>query len=149
MKKAIFTTIAILLIGWAGQTKAQDCDAILQPLYTLLGTTADEYPADKAADRCAFSHNAFYLTNDLPHGATIFRLTELTDKLTGLKVTEDFTVDLNTLCYYQYNFNEFQREDYYRTIYFQIGPRSRHEYLAVRCYDETWRRTYYPEEFNK
>lgn len=149
MKKAIFTTFAIILMGWASQAKAQDCDAILQPLYALLGTTAETYPEDKAAERCLFSQNSFYLTNDLPHGATIFRLTELTDKLTGQKVADDFTVDLNTFSYYQYNFYDFQRQDFNRTIYFQIGPRSRHEYLAVRSFNEALDRTTHPEQFNQ
>lgn len=149
MKKVIFTTITILLIGWAGHTKAQNCEAIVEPYLTLHGYTAETYPEDKAEYRCLFSQASFFLTKDLPHGVTVFMITELTDLITGQKVTNDLTVDLNTFSYYRYNFFDFQRQDFDRTIYFQIGQGRDRVFLGVRCYNEAWRRATYPEEFTK
>lgn len=147
MKKVIFTLI--ILTGLAGTAMAQDCEAIVGPFFTLNGIDPDNYPTDKYAYRCLFSQNSFFLTDQAPEGSTIYNLSELTDLLTGLKVPENFVINLDNFSIYRYDFREFQRYDHHRTVYFRLGRNNQYHYLAVRSYDEASRRTYYPEEYIK
>ena len=93
MKKVIFTLI--ILTGLAGTAMAQDCEAIVGPFFTLNGIDPDNYPTDKYAYRCLFSQNSFFLTDQAPEGSTIYNLSELTDLLTGLKVPENFVINID------------------------------------------------------
>jgi len=151
MKKIVLTAIAVLLLGTVANAQNQgqrDCNAVLRDYYATSGHTPETYPPDKAADRCLFSENAFYLTDDVPDGFYIFQFTELTNKVTREHPAPVETVDLNTFSYYTYNFLDFQARDYHRTIYFDLDGRGRH-FLAVRSYDETMGRIIEPEKYIK
>lgn len=145
MKKLFFTIVASLL--FCSFAQAQDCEAIVAPFLQMKGIKAADYPEGKAKDRCLFSQNSFYLTNEVPQASLVFEFGELTNMLTQ-QHPENNEVDLNTLSYYLYNFMDFQVRDYHRTIYFHIGNKD-YRYLAVRCYDETMDRTYFPEKYIK
>lgn len=149
MKKFILTASVVLLLGVAANAQNQrDCSAILRDYFAVSGHNPDTYPPDKAENRCNFSCNAFYLTDDAPDGYTIFQFTALTNRLTGAHPEPVTTLDLNTFSYYTYNFIDFQALDYHRTIYFDLDGNGRH-FLAVRTYDETMDRTNEPEKYKE
>ncbi len=127
---------------------AQNCEAIMLPYFGGNEQRMYEYPAPKLDWRCRYSQNAFYVTDQVPEEAVLRSLTEITDKMTGQRLTEDFVVDLNYLSYYQYNFLDMQCS-YPKgniTICFPT-PNSEHRYLVLRSLDETYRRTEFPEEY--
>lgn len=140
-------TIAFCLMAICG-LRAQNCEAIMLPYFHGNELDMANYPAPKLQWRCQYSQNAFYVCDKAPEDAELHSLTELYDKMTGVKLTEDFVVDLNTLSYYQYNFHDLQML-YAKgnvTIYFAT-PKSEHRYLVLRSLDETYRRTEFPEEY--
>lgn len=153
MKKVIFIVFAVAVMGWAGHCQSEDsslsrdCDAIVRPYIDLNYIDAETYPAEKLQYRCDFSKAAFYIVSEVPNGATVFDLSDLTNLVTGRKVPQDYPVDLNTFSYYAYNFMDFQRQDFKNTIYFRMGSRRDHRYLAVRSTTETSLRITYPEKF--
>ena len=146
MKRTIILTVIGLM--FAGGLSAQNCEAIMLPFFGGNKQKMDEYPQPKFEWRCKYSQNAFYVTDQVPEGAELHALSELTDKMTGEKVTDDFVVDLDYLSYYQYNFMDIQLHSPSgdAKIYFAT-PKSGHRYLVVRSCDETYRRTEYPQNY--
>ena len=151
MKRIIFAVIAVVALGWANTSQAQDCDAIVGPFYTLNGIDPNDYPVEKGEMYCLISQNAFYITTQVPNGSYVFDLRDLSSTLTGEKIASNFEVDLNTLSYWAYNFEAFRPySDPHKpgvTIYFRIGKKSDHRFLAVRPYGEAMARALHPEEF--
>ena len=145
MKKIIFTVLAVIVLGLTNMSQAQDCRAIVRPMYILRQIDSTTYPAEKEAYFCQISQNAFYLTQQVPSGATVYNLSELTNTITGERLSQNFEVDLNTLSYWQYDFYRFEPQGKGQTVYFRIGRRTNHQYLAVRPYNEAQARVDYPE----
>lgn len=146
MKKFILALTALFFVCAGAQSQAQDCDAIVQPYFTLNHIDKATYPVDKMEWDCSFSQNAFYFCDTVPAGSQVFYTSELTNVLTGQHAPRDLKVNLNTFSYYQYDFIQFQMKDYHRTIYFALEGND-HAYLAVRHVDAMYERTNHPERF--
>lgn len=135
MKKIVLFALVCIAMSMNGNLKAQNCEKILRPYFILNGYNAEEYPQEKADWRCAFSYSAFYLCDKVPNDATVYSFTELTNKLTKQHPSANYTIDLETLSYYEFNFEVFQKDDMGGTVYFRInGPK---KYLALRSYYDT------------
>ena len=147
MKKIIFTVLAVIVLGWTNMSQAQDCRAIVRPMYILMQIDSTTYPAEKEAHFCQLSQKVFYLTQEVPNGATVYNLSDLTNTITGERLSQNYEVDLNTLSYWQYDFYRFHPQGKGQTVYFRIGRRSQHQYLAVRPYEEAQARVDHPEQF--
>ena len=147
MKKIIFTFLILLALGWTNMSQAQDCSAIVRPLCMQMGYDTTSYPAEKLAYWCQFSQNAFFTTQTVPEGAIVHDISEVTDLFTGNKIPKGFVADLNTLSYFQYDFDEYRPRNYKKPIYFRMGDKGSSLYLAVRSYTEAMGRTDHPEEF--
>ena len=147
MKKIFFTLIVVLAFGWTNTSKAQDCRAIVRPLYILEGIDSTFYPADKEEYWCNFSRCAFFITNEVPSDAIVHNITELTNSVTGQRVQKGFVADLNTISYWGYNYDAFRPRNYEKPIYFRMGRGENMQYLGVRSYRETASRNAYPEQF--
>ena len=147
MKRIFF--IATLLVA-ALSLNAQDCETFMLPFFQGDAARLAEYPAPKLDWRCRYAHNAFYESDVVPEGAQVISISEVTDKTTGKKLTDDFQVDLNTLCYYGYDFQRLQLRYPHGdvTICFPT-PASKHPYLVLRSLDETYDRTEFPEKYVK
>lgn len=145
MKRIVLATLFIMAFC---MLKAQNCEAIVLPFFGGDTEKLANYPAPKLQWRCDYSHNAFYVSDVVPEGAEVRQLSELTEKTTNQKLTEDFVVNLETLSYYAYNFQQLQLQ-YPKgdvTICFPT-PKSEHAYLVLRSLDETYFRTEFPENY--
>ena len=147
MKKIIFTVIVLFAMGWANMSQAQDCRAIVRPFYIQTGTDSTTYPIEKEEHLCLLSQNALFLTQQVPSGATVYDLSELTNIITDEKLAQNAEIDLNTFSYWGYDFYRFRPQGKGTTVYFRIGSRSDHRYLGVRSYGEALARTDHPEQF--
>lgn len=134
MRKLFFTAIVALLFCSAA-AQAQNCESIVTPLLEQMGTTKDYYPAEKIEHFCTFSHQAFYLTDKVPDASLVYDITDLTQWGTDGHPAADMVIDLSTLSFWRYNFQNFQKVD--RTVYFRLGRGNSHKYLALRSYNET------------
>lgn len=135
MKKLFLIAFATLALGGIAHAQSQDCLTRVQPLLEQMGTTADAYPADKINHFCIFSEQAFFLTNKVPDASLVYDITDLRRWGSENRPSADLVIDLRTLSFWEYNFQEFQRVD--RTIYFKLSKGNSHKYLAVRSYNET------------
>lgn len=121
-----------MLLAFAG-ANAQNCEAIMLPYFGGDADRMAEYPAEKLDWRCRYARNAFYESDTVPLFAYVYSIAEVQNLTTGEKLTEDFVVDLSTLSYYAYNFNQLQLQ--YKspkvTICFRT-PASAHPYLVLR-----------------
>lgn len=147
MKKVLIITAAIFMLGLLNPVKAQDCEAIVGPYLTIRGLDRESYPIEKFEYFCQVSRNAFYLVNEVPEGAPVYNIRELTNNLTGKHISRDFVVNLNTLSFWEYNFMHFQVSHPYVTIYYRLGPNNTAQYLAVRYYGEALERTNNPDSY--
>lgn len=149
MKKIIFTVIVLFAIGWTNMGRAQDCRAIVRPFYIQMQIDSTTYPAEKEAYFCHISQNMFFITEQVPSGSTVYNLSELTNTLTNQKVDQNYEIDLNTLSYWGYDFYRFRPQGKGEIVYFRLGKRSDHRYLAMRPYQEAQARVDYPELYQK
>lgn len=144
MKKIILPVLTAVLFVAGSHLRAQDCEAIVAPYLQLNNIQRADYPEPKFEWRCNFSHNTFFVADEVPTGATVFSITALTNLITDQHLTASFVVDLDKISYWAYDFINFQAQDYHRTIYFET-PQSSHRYLGVRCWDEAYDRTEFPQ----
>lgn len=135
MKKLILTAIVTVLFSSAAFAQTRNCEAIVQPLLEQMGTTKDYYPAEKINHFCIFSEQAFYLTNQVPDGSLVYEITDLLIWGGDSHPAADMEINLNTLSFWGYNFQYYQKVD--RTVYFHLGNKNSHRYLALRSYNET------------
>ena len=148
MKRTII--LSVLCMMAFGGLRAQNCEAIMLPFFGGNEKLMQECPAPKLEWRCKYSQNAFYVSDQVPEGAVLRSLTELTDKSTGKRLTEDFVVDLETLSYYAYNFLDLQCEytgD--KTVICFPTPKSEHPYLVLRSTHDTFTLTELSTSQNK
>lgn len=136
MKRIVF--LALLTAALTG-LRAQNCEAIVLPLFNGDKAVLASCPAEKIDYHCRYSRNAFYVSDTVPEWAEMKSLTELRNKMTGETLTNDFVVDLETLSYYAYNFIDLQCQ--YRetdvVICFRT-PKSEHPYLVLRSLKEIY-----------
>lgn len=144
MKKIVIFALFCLTLCINGNLKAQNCEAILRPYFILNGYSPDEYPQEKAEWRCAFSYSAFYLCDKIPANAKVYSFSELTNNLTKQHPSANYSVDLETLSYYEFDFDRFQKDDMGETVYFRISGQKR--YLALRSYYDTRVRSDQPKQ---
>jgi hypothetical protein len=147
MKKIIFTFIVVLAFGSTNTGWAQDCSTIVRPMVLQRGIDTNTYPAEKLEFFCHYSQNSFFITTQVPQGAIVHDINELTDLMSGEKVSRSFVADLNTLSIWRYNFNEFRPKDVKDPIYFRMGQGTGIQYLGVRVHNEAMARTLYPEQY--
>lgn len=139
--------VMTLAIGVSG-LKAQDCRAIVLPMFNGDEARLDSYPVEKLEWHCKYARNAFYVSDTVPAGAVVMSITEVRNRQTGEYMTNETSIDLESLSYYAYTF----RDQQYRypkgnvTICFTT-PGSEHPYLVMRSIDETYFRTEYPEQY--
>lgn len=147
MKKVIFIVlVTVMAVG----AKAQDCRAIVLPMFRYDTARLDQYPADKLEYRCHFSQASFYESDTVPQGVDVYNISEVRETYGTVHLPQNYVVDLSALSYYAYNFVEFQ----YRypttetTICFST-PSSTHPYLVLRSIEDAkrmadeWLATYY------
>ena len=144
MKKAMILAVAVLAMAGA---KAQSCETIMLPFFNYDTASMRDYPEGKLEWRCNFAKGAFYVSDTVPAGAEVYDISEVKDRK-GKNLTDAFVVNLETLSYYAYNFNQFQLRYRFgdKTICFRT-PGSVHAYLVLRPLDELYRRADNPELF--
>lgn len=139
--------VMTLAIGVSG-LKAQDCRAIVLPMFNGDEARLDSYPVEKLDLRCKYSRNSFYVSDTVPAGAVVKSITEVRNRQTGEYMTNETRIDLDVLSYYAYTFRELQQQ-YPKcdvTICFTT-PGSDYAYLVLRSIDETYSRMEYSEHF--
>lgn len=140
MKKVIYAMAIAALVATGFSVKAQDCKDIVLPHVNYNMVKLSNMSEAKIAWYCTFSKNSFFLTNEVPTGAKVYNICDLTFKRTGEHPKDNFQVDLTKLSYYAYNFDEFQYQNYHSTIYFHT-PHSTYKYLGVYSIGDTFKRT--------
>lgn len=145
MKRIIL--VAILLTTTIG-IKAQNCEALLLPHFNNDAAILQSIDDAKLDIMCRYARSAFYESDVIPDGAQVLAITEVKDKFSGLPLTENVVIDLNTLSYYQYNFLDLQHQytNLWTTICFPT-PASAHPYLVLRSLNEMYDRTQFPENY--
>lgn len=132
--------LAILFFCAGGTLSAQDCEAIVLPMMKNDASRLAQYPSDKIAYHCTFSQLSFEVSDTLPAGVPVYEINEVRDVFTGVSMDKNVKVDLNTLSYYQYDFNRFQGMHANEYIYFHtVG--SEHLYLVLVPLTEVQRLT--------
>lgn len=116
--------------------KAQDCHKIMLPYFGYDENQMYSYPEEKLAYRCAFSRFSFYEADQVPEGAAVHDISEVTDRFTGEALSQQVSIDINVLSYYQYNFAQFRGLHYQQTVCFRT-PGSAHPYLVLRSFRDT------------
>lgn len=138
-RKIRWYLLALFVCG-VGPLSAQDCDAIVLPKVNNDVQRLHAYPADKIAYYCTFSQSSFEVADAVAPNAPVHEISEVVDRFTGNPIPNEVHIDLNTLSYYQYDFNRFQGMHAGQTIYFHT-PSSEHPYLVLVSYMEAERRT--------
>ena len=138
MKKLVF--FAALIMASIG-VNAQDCDALLLPYFRNDAAKMESYKAftpEKFDWRCAYVRSAFYESDTIPAGADVYQISEVKFAFSDEHLGDDFVVDLYTLSYYAYNFNQFQLS-YPRgnKVLCFATPGSAHPYLVLNSLEET------------
>lgn len=136
--KRIVSTILLLTI-FAVSLCAQNCDEIVLPHVNYDRAKLEQMPKEKVQWYCDFSRNSFFVTNEVPAGSVVHDIRDVVNKRNGAHIANGFVVDLSQLSYYAYNFNEFQYQNYEKTIYFHT-PGSTYKYLGLYSINETHRR---------
>lgn len=121
-----------MLMIFAGAS-AQNCDVIMLPYFGGDADRMAEYPAEKLDWRCRYARAAFYESDTVPSFAYVYSIADVTNRATGENLTEDYVVDLSTLSYYGYNFNDLQLQyKSPRQVLCFRTPASAHPYLVLR-----------------
>ncbi|MBQ3579821.1 MAG: hypothetical protein II975_02365 [Bacteroidales bacterium] len=136
--KRIVSTILLLTL-FAVSLCAQNCDEIVLPHVNYDRAKLEQMPKEKVQWYCDFSRNSFFVTNEVPAGSVVHDIRDVVNKRNGAHIANGFVVDLSQLSYYAYNFNEFQYQNYEKTIYFHT-PGSTYKYLGLYSINETHRR---------
>ena len=136
-KLVVFAALFMAAFG----VKAQDCDALVLPFFRNNATQMDNYKSiapEKFEWRCAYARSAFYESDTIPAGAEVYQISEVRSNFSDEHLSRDYVVDLMTLSYYAYNFNDFQKR-YYRgnKVLCFATPASAHPYLVLNSLEET------------
>lgn len=133
MKK--YVLIAALMLSAAG-VKAQDCEALILPYFGNNRAVMDRYPADKQDYYCMMARAAFYVSDTVPAGAEVVNFSEVQPYRGSAPLPANYVVDLNTLSYFAYNFEMFQKRNGFETTVCFSTPSSTHPYLVMRSYSD-------------
>lgn len=133
MKKiALISAIFLMAFG----AKAQDCEAIMLPYFGGDASRMEQYRSEvpmKYNVRCAYARAAFYVSDTIPAGADVYSIADVTDLLTGNRLSSAVVIDLNNFSYYRYDFKEFQvRYPSIEKVLCFTTPGSEHPYLVLR-----------------
>lgn len=147
MKRIAVAVCFVLAVAGA---KAQDCETIMLPYFHGDAELMASYPEEKLEWRCQYARNAFYESDSVPEGAVMRSITEVVGRFDGVRLTEDFVVDLMELSYYAYNFSNIQLEykSPSQTVCFAT-PGSAHAYLVLRSLNDMYNLTEFPERYMK
>ncbi len=148
MKKVLYIAVIIAMVGIGSKLSAQNCTEIVRPYLEFRNIPQSQYPQEKFDWRCNFSRNSFYMCDSVPEGAKVFSISALTNNITKQHPAENYVVDLNVFSYWAWDFINFQKEDYFNTIYFDTHNAT-NRYLAVRSWEEAYSRTERPEKWEK
>ncbi len=143
MKKTAVFALLALLLGFAGNIKAQsapDCDALILPRYNNDTTVLDILAPEKAEWLCTYAHHALYLTNNAPRTANIHDINEVRCYFTGENLPNNYEVDLSSFSVYGYNFSDFQYQHRDEDVYFRVGNQD-NRYMVLRNVKEALRMT--------
>lgn len=133
MKK--FLLFVMLAMGFS-MSYAQDCEVIMLPYFGNNVQKLQSYPAEKLAIRCAFARFSFTVADELGDEAYLYDISEVKNRFSGENLPADYKVNLDSLSYYGYNFDWFQGQHPYQTVYFRT-PGSEHRYLVLRSMTAT------------
>ena len=137
MKKLI-SIVVLTMAFWSAN--AQDCNAIVLPLFQYDSVRLSQYPADKVMYRCLYSQASFYESDTIPAGVDVYDISQVKETYGTNYLPQSYVVDLTTLSYYAYNFQQFQflYPTGSTTICFYT-PSSTHPYLVLRSIEESHR----------
>lgn len=139
MKKILYSLIFASAVVLSANLQAQDCEEIVLPHVGYNRAKLELMPKEKVQWYCTYSKSSFFLTNDIPAGSVVMDIRDVVYKRTGEHLKADFVVDLTTLSYFAYNFEEFQYQNYNKTIYFHT-PNSTYKYLGLYTKEDTYKR---------
>lgn len=120
--------------------RAQDCNAIVLPMFGNDPAVMANTPDDKIAYWCYFSQASFYESDTVPAGVDVYNISQVREAHGTTYLSQDYVVDLTTLSYFAYNFTDFQHQ-YSKgnvTLCFST-PSSTHPYLVLRSIDDATR----------
>lgn len=140
MKRIVSCLVGIFALSFMNYAVAQDCDEIVLPHVGYNTSKLATMSTEKVQWYCNYSKNSFFLTNEIPVGATVYDISEVKSRRNGEKLASTFVVNLKKLSYYAYNFDEFQYKNYHKVIYFHT-PNSTYKYLGLYTITETFKRT--------
>lgn len=143
--KKILLIIAVTLCGMM-ELKAQNCYEICLSYFRGDTVAYNACPQAKLDEICDQNRHFFFVTDEVGEGALVFDISEISSTITGLHPNINMVIDLNTFSYYAWNFYDFQKQDFYHTIYFRT-PGSSHRYLAVRDINDAYLRGQMPEKY--
>ncbi len=116
--------------------KAQSCETIMLPFFNGDVDAMNSYTDEKFEWRCAYGRAAFYVSDTIPAGAEVYSISAVAEK-NGKHLSENYQVDLATLSYYAYNFNDLQTQyPSCNVIICFTTPASEHPYLVMRSINE-------------
>ena len=148
MKIKLFLVSVLLVAVGMGTLCAQDCEQLLLPFFGNNLQTLQNYPQEKLAYRCAEAYFSFYVTDELDENAPVHDISEVVNRFTGEHLSEDFSVDLEVLSYYGYDFHRFRGLHPQASVYFRTQG-SDHAYLVLRSFNEVeslmadWKKEHY------
>lgn len=134
MKKIVLTGIMVMM-ALAGKLQAQDCEYIVGCKYGHNAAAMSLLSPAKLDYYCRLSRNSMYVTNEVPSGARVIAISELKNVRTKEHLPMDFVVNMDSMSFYAYNFNDFQAMERNETVYFST-PNSEYPYLALRSYKD-------------
>ena len=138
---ACFAVFSMLALAFSLSAQSpMSCRDVVLPMVGGNEARVDSYPLEKLEWHCMFSRNSMYVANTMPADAFVYNISEVRDLATGKALPADYVVNLDSMSFYAFNFNEFRHRHYHSHIYFRT-PSSPHAYLVLRTYDEALRLT--------
>lgn len=129
--KRIVLIVGLMMAFWSAG--AQNCYDIVLPRFHFDTAWMATYPQGKIDYLCAYAQAAFYESDTIPTGANVMSINQVQDKHTGEYLSSQYVVNLNTLSYYAYNFEQMQLQITDREKEFCFTtPASAHPYLVLR-----------------
>lgn len=139
MKKMMILGVLALLFG-GSRVVAQNCNYIVYPCYGTDESCLAFVAPEKVEWRCNYSHNCFFVTDELPSDAEVYPITVVRNLLTNEMLTESFVVDLDSLSVYRYSFMDLQKPNGVGNNVYFATPNSSHAYLGLRSSGEAMMR---------
>lgn len=134
MKHIVSLTVCLLTLL---AVNAQTCRNFVLPRFNYNEEAMAALPEDKINYWCAYAHAAFYESDTVPSEAYLFNISQVVNKTTGEHLPADLVVDVESLNYFVYNFEQFQLQ-YPRgnQVLCFSTPNSAHPYLVLRSIEQ-------------